>query len=234
MKEALLTWDFPESKIEVIPHGIETGEIVSQIEARRKLDLPLDKKIILSFGLITWSKNIHKNIPIISRLSKRFSEIHYLIAGFPQGAGPYSANKIYANLLTEQIKYRRNMSINTSFIPHDQIKYYLCAADIYLLNYTSTPASSSGNACLSLTYGIPSVTSRAHLLDAMTEDVCLKVDVNAPQQVERALARLLAEPDLRNRLSGRALETAKTRSWDKIANLHIRLYEKVAALTRPR
>lgn len=234
MKEALLTWDFPESKIEIIPHGIETGELVNPIEARRKLDLPLDKTIILSFGLITWSKNLHKNIRIISRLSKRFPEIHYLIAGFPQVVRRHSANAMYAKELTRQIKCHRNMSINISFIPHDRIKYYLCAADIYLLNYTRTPASSSGNACLSLTYGIPSVTSRAHLLDAMTEDVCLKVDINAPKQVEQALVRLLTDSDLRNRLREKALETAKARSWDKIAGLHIQLYEKVTASTWPR
>lgn len=234
MKDALLAWGFPESKIEIIPHGVEIGELVSPIQARRELDLPLDKKIILSFGLIAPSKNIHENILVISRLSKRFPEIHYLIAGFPQVVRSCSANAIYANELRKQVEFRRNMNLNISFIPHDRIKYYLCAADIYLLNYARTPASSSGNACLSLAYGIPSVASRAHLLDDMTEDVCLKVDINAPRQVEQALERLLTEPDLRKRLGQRALEMARTRAWDKIAALHLQLYARMTALASAR
>ena len=121
------------------------------------------------------------------------------------------------------------MRLDARFIPHDSIKYYLCSADIYLLNYARTSASTSGNACLALTYGVPSITSRAHLLGEMTEDVCLKVDINAPDQVEQALVRLLTEPDLPGTLRAGALEMAQARTWDKIAALHLQVYDKMVA-----
>lgn len=228
MKGALRAWGCPESRIEIIPHGIETVERVSPIEARTALGLPLDKKIILSFGLITRCKNLHANVRIIAGLSKRFPDLHYLIAGFPQ-AGANRANAIYADRLVRQVADHRNMSIDVSFIPHDRIKYYLCAADIYLLNYAQTPASASGNACLAIAYGIPSVASRSNLLDEMPDEVCLRVDVNAPRQVAEALARLLADPELGHTLRERALALAPTRSWDKVAALHVQLYDKVVA-----
>ena len=57
MKKSLSSQGIPENLIHVIPHGTEILKKVDKKEARKRLNLPEDGKIILSFGFFSKYKN---------------------------------------------------------------------------------------------------------------------------------------------------------------------------------
>lgn len=61
---------YPEEKIYVIPHPYNKWRAGDKIRARKKLDLPLDKKIILNFGQRV--KDFKETLPAISELQSNY------------------------------------------------------------------------------------------------------------------------------------------------------------------
>lgn len=61
---------YPEEKIYVLPHPYKEWRIGDKIRARKKLNLPLDKKIILNFGQRV--KEFKETLPAISELQSNY------------------------------------------------------------------------------------------------------------------------------------------------------------------
>ena len=69
---------FPRDIIHIIPYPCHPLRIGNKKEARRKLDLPLDKKIVFSYGFRL--KNMLVVLPVLEKLSKRLPIIYLIVA----------------------------------------------------------------------------------------------------------------------------------------------------------
>lgn len=92
-------FNIPLEKISIIPHGINNKfplSNISMFEARRKLDIPYESKIILFFGRFEYYKGVDQLIDAFDLLVKSEDNLYLILAGFP-------SNKKYVDLLKAKI-----------------------------------------------------------------------------------------------------------------------------------
>ncbi|MDD3627369.1 MAG: glycosyltransferase, partial [bacterium] len=117
---------------------------VSRNDARRKLNLKEDAKVILLFGLLRRYKGLGNLIE--NRVFDKFPDIRWVIAGKPE-------NPELKKELENELHSKENVSLFLDYIPDEDVQLYFNAADISILPYTDFLTSS--NLILSLSFGHP-------------------------------------------------------------------------------
>ena len=155
------------------------GDKIPKQEARLKLNLKQDDRVILFFGLIRKYKGLDLLIEAFSLL-KANPHNKLLIAGeFYEDKQPY-LDLILKYKLEEQI-----MLLN-QFIPNDDVKYYFSAADIVALPYRS--ATQSGVTQVSFHFEVPTlVTNVGGLGEIIPHNVAGYVVEPNPQAIASSL-----------------------------------------------
>jgi glycosyltransferase involved in cell wall biosynthesis len=119
------------------------GEPVSKEEARKKLGIDVNARIILFFGFIRNYKGLDILLEAMKFLSTENSEhpstslrtIKLLVAGeFYEDAKPYHDQ-------IKQLGIQDSLILRTDFIPDSEVKYYLCAADAVIQPYRNATQS---------------------------------------------------------------------------------------------
>jgi glycosyltransferase involved in cell wall biosynthesis len=118
------------------------GDPVPKAEARQKLGIDVNDRILLFFGFIRKYKGLDILLEAMSLLNpqstipnSRQQPIKLLVAGeFYEDIKPFQ----------EQIKrlhIEDSLILRTDFIPDSEVKYYLCAADVVIQPYRSATQS---------------------------------------------------------------------------------------------
>jgi glycosyltransferase involved in cell wall biosynthesis len=121
-----------------MPHPLydNFGEPVSKDEARKKVGIDSNDKIILFFGFI----RKYKGLDILLEAMKLLPP--------PSETGPklliagefYEDAKLYQEQIT-RLGIQDRLILKTDFIPDSEVKYYLCAADAVIQPYRSATQS---------------------------------------------------------------------------------------------
>ena len=111
------------------------GPIISKTEARKHLGLPENEKIILFFGFIRKYKGLDLLLEAMADDRIKNSGIKLLLAG-----EFYEEEKQYREQI-ENLKINERLIIRTDFIPDNEVRFYLCAADAVIQPYRSATQS---------------------------------------------------------------------------------------------
>lgn len=111
------------------------GEPLSKKEARSALGISHDEKIILFFGFIRHYKGLDILLRAMADERIRKSGIRLLVAG-----EFYADEKLYRDLITG-LGIREQLILRTDFIPDNEVKNYLCAADVVIQPYRNATQS---------------------------------------------------------------------------------------------
>lgn len=154
MKRELLTeFAVPESKVSVIPFGINNtlpNSALTRTQAREKLGLQPGDKTLLFFGNIAPYKGVEYLTAALARLLPQDGSYRLIIAGRPKGSEAYWAG-IHAELERAGICDRVVEKIE--FIPDADVEIYFKAADLLVLPYTLI--FQSGVLFLGYSFGLP-------------------------------------------------------------------------------
>ena len=120
------------------PHPMyETyGEALGKAEAREKLKLNPNDKILLFFGLIRKYKGLDVLLEALADERIKKLNIKLLVAG-----EFYEEKQPYIDLI-EKYNLKQNVIFHSQFIPNEQVRYYFCASD--LVTQTYRHATNSG------------------------------------------------------------------------------------------
>jgi len=212
-------WD-ASKKTSFVPHPLydNFGEKVSKEEARKKLGLTNENKIVLFFGFIRKYKGLDLLFEAIKLLKDRnaISNIKFLIAG-----EFYEDRKVY----DEQIKnlnIENELILRTDFIPDSEVKYFLCAADTVIQPYRN--ATQSGVTPLAYHFEIPMIVTNVGGLPSLVPDgkVGLVAEPNPASIADKINEFFILGsehflPDL--------IEEKKKYSWEVMVNEIIKLSE---------
>jgi len=155
-----------------IPHPLydNFGEKISKEEARKKLNINPDDKIILFFGFI----RKYKGLDILLNAFKILNHNNSISSPWGRGslklliAGEfYDDEKNYIELLNDPA-IKNNLILHTQFIPNAEVKYYLCAADCVIQPYRS--ATQSGVTPLAYHFEIPMIVTNVGGLPSLVPD----------------------------------------------------------------
>lgn len=127
LKQEMVALGIDDDKISVIPNGVNTEQFypLDRKEARKKLSLPYNKKIILSVGSLTSNKGFHVILDAFPKLVEAHSDIHLYIVG--KGA--------YRFPLEQRIK-ALDLSRHVTLVgerPNSELKIWYSAADVFCL-----------------------------------------------------------------------------------------------------
>ncbi|KAA9036647.1 glycosyltransferase [Ginsengibacter hankyongi] len=166
-----------------VPHPLydNFGEKISKEEAREKLNINLNDKVILFFGFIRKYKGLDILLNAMKLLKQNPStqNIKLLIAG-----EFYEDEKNYQELLNDPL-IKNNLILHTEFISDSMVKYYLCAADCVIQPYRN--ATQSGVTPLAYHFEIPMIVTNVGGLPSLVPDkkVGLIAEPNAESIAEK-------------------------------------------------
>lgn len=162
------------------------GEAVSKEEARKKLGIDPNEKIILFFGFIRKYKGLdiaYEAMKLLQPTPGSATVPKLLVAGeFYEDVKPFQ----------EQIKrlgIEDRLILRTDFIPDSEVKYYFCAADMVVQPYRN--ATQSGVTPLAYHFEKPMVVTNAGNLPVMVphEKVGLVCEPEDPAALAAAIGR---------------------------------------------
>lgn len=136
------------------------GTPISIDEARKKLNLSTDEKIILFFGFIRKYKGLDL---LLEALPKVKTPVKLLIAG-----EFYEDNKPYLHQI-QQAGISENIILHTHFIPDGEVRNYICAADVVIQPYRN--ATQSGVTPLCYHFEKPMIVTNVGSLPVLVPDM---------------------------------------------------------------
>jgi hypothetical protein len=153
---------FPPEKIHMIPYPYYPLELGDKENARRKLGLPLDKKIVFSFGFRP--KDIVSVLPALKDVAKEYPLKYVIIANPESDIGD----------LGEAKKKHAFIDLQVRPLPQDELYSYLHASDVLLIHRESSQkykAVVSSSVCQALGSGCPILFHQSNYIELHGDEI---------------------------------------------------------------
>jgi glycosyltransferase involved in cell wall biosynthesis len=223
-RERLVAEGIPEGHIRTIIGGVDTSTFrptQEKTEARRELDLPEDRMILLTAANLVGKKGIDTVLKVVAQLSSRRPSLCYVVVGDGQ-------DEAYLKQLTTDLGIEDKV-VFAGRKPQVELARYYQAADIYV-QISHNHRLKSGYVdveTMGRTYmeagacSIPVVASGVGGVPSVVIDHVNGLLVNDPQDqnaIAGAIDRLLVDTELRQRMAQAGLEMAREEySWARVA-----------------
>jgi len=168
----------PNAKFREVIHPLYNhfGERIEKITARKRLNLPENKKILLFFGFIRDYKGLDNLIESMSLLN---DDYHLLICGEVYGSFDKYSELIARFGLNERIH------LFNKYIADNEVADYFCASDVCVLPYKT--ATQSGIVGISYHFDLPVIATDTGGLKSMIEPY------NSGIMIDKSEPKLIAE-----------------------------------------
>lgn len=210
-------------KIQVIPNGVDETlfQRSNQAGARRRLDVPMDRTILLSVGALSLRKGHQRIIEVLPRLVASNPRLLYVVIG---GGGAEGDTGPLLRRMSVELALEAHVRL-VGPLPHEKIADWLNAADVFCL---ATSNEGMANVLVeALACGVPVVTTRVGGNAELIADGenGLLVPLGDADALLRALMRAFDTAWDRDRIAaamiGRTWEAAAAqviRQWDAALN----------------
>ncbi len=200
---------FPEMHYKNIPHPVYEifGEPISQIEAKEKLKIK-SQNLLLFFGYIRPYKGLNILIDAMNIVLENI-DVQLLVLG-----EFYEDDKPYLKQISKY-KLENNISINSNYIPNNEVAKYFSAADCLILPYTD--ATQSGIAQIAYYFNKPIIATKVGgLAEVVKNEISgLLVEPNNPTQLADAIIKFYKN-NLQQKLTDGVMIEKKNYTWDKM------------------
>jgi glycosyltransferase involved in cell wall biosynthesis len=129
LKQAMVGLGIPAAKISVIPNGVDLEKFhpLPKTEARKKLCLPMNSKVILSVGHLTANKGFHLVIKAIKILLQNRQQRNIALVIVGDGEIRKELEELVSALgLKQRVIFRGH-------VPHEELFLFYSAADLFCL-----------------------------------------------------------------------------------------------------
>jgi len=210
-----------DRNIFVIPNGIDLKkfENLSRKEARSKLQIEEDEKIIIFVGTLRSVKGVKHLIQAMVAIGREDTRAKLMLVG--NGKERPGLEELVKELVLER---------QVSFIgraPNEDVPEYMVASDVFVL-----PSLSESFGIVNLeamASGLPIVASKVGGLPEIVRDGKngFLVEPKNPEQIAEKVLLLLGNDELRRSISEINKEKAKDYSWERVADRLEKVYSEV-------
>jgi D-inositol-3-phosphate glycosyltransferase len=230
-RELIGEFDLPESRITVIPFGINNAVPNTSLtprEARQRLDIRANEKVILFFGNIAPYKGLEYLVSAFQQITVGRDDYRLIIAGRPKG--PMSYWPAILEAIREDVQKGRVL-LRADYIPDEETEIYFKAADVLVLPYRHV--YQSGVLFLGYSFGLPTLASdvgslRDDILEGSTGFIFKPEDSMA---LAKTIEAYFAS-DLYANLDARRQQireyAAQHHSWEIVGEKTLRVYADLA------
>lgn len=187
------------------------GPPISMDEARKKLNLSPEEKIIVFFGFIRKYKGLDLLLEALPHVK---TPVKLLIAGeFYEDERPYLEQ-------IQRLGISGNVLLHTHFIPDSEVRYYICAADVVIQPYRS--ATQSGVTPLCYHFETPMIVTNVGGLPVLVPDmkagmVCDPIPFSIAESIDKYFSIG------KDRFIPYLQEEKKNYSWEKLTQTLLEL-----------
>lgn len=200
---------YPENRIHIIPFPCHPWVKGNQEESRRRLGLPLDKKIIFVFGQ-KW-RNMLDTLPALLEIRKEYPLLLLIFS---------AAQRIYGLDILE-----RNTIIRKEVLEQKMIYEYLSAADAMIFGKHSVEgAVLSSTAHLILGSGCPIIARDSSFFELMGKEVLKYKDL---EEFKECIVSAFEKDEKYEKSRKAAKEYVKKNSSNTVAEEFIKLFNKL-------
>ncbi len=212
IKEELISLGAPETRIFISPSGVDLQEFgigIEKDEARRKVGLSLNRKVVLYTGhLYKW-----KGADTLAEAAKMLPEALFVFVGgvVPELGQFIDRYKECSNIIVRP-------SVERSIIP-----VYLKSADVLVLpNSAREKISEKYTSPIKLFEYMASkrpivASSLPSVREVLNESNCLFAEADNPTSFAESIKRLLSDQDLSEKISREAFKNVARYTWQKKA-----------------
>jgi glycosyltransferase involved in cell wall biosynthesis len=219
-------YNIPSEKIDYIEHGVPDFEKVSQLDIKKKYNFE-DRKILLTFGLISRNKGIETVINALPFVVQKYPELLYIISGKTHPEVIKHSGEEYRTFLQRLVKQHgleRNVFFNNEFLTEKKLFEYLSASDIYITPYLNEAQITSGT--LSYAVGVGSAvvsTPYWHAQEILDNGRGKLFGFKDSSQLSHVILELLDDENKIKDLKDKAYEYGKSIRWPKIGKQYLSL-----------
>lgn len=216
-KELIDKLNIPPEKISVVYLGVDTNMFrpIDRGDAREKLGLPQDKKIILHVGSEDPRKNVPNLIKAFCGLLKKDPNVLLIRVG---------EKRVETERLIKKLGLEKSVFYYNQVSNEDLILFYN-SSDIFV--FPSFHEGFGLPVLEAMACGVPVITSNISSLPEVVGDGGIMVDPSDTKTLSGAMHELLTDEDLRYGMIKKGLEQAKTFSWKRTALDTLKVYEAV-------
>jgi glycosyltransferase involved in cell wall biosynthesis len=234
-RELLSDFDIQESKVSVIPFGINNtvpNTALTTLKAKQQLGVSSNDKTILFFGNIAPYKGLEYLVEAFIELVKRDRSYLLLIVGNPKGPENYW-RQIQETIRVSGIGDRVIEKIE--YVPDETTELYFKAADVLVLPYAHV--FQSGVLFLGYSFGLPAIvadvgTLKDEILKGQTGFVFKPRDsTDLAAKIDKYFSSELFS-NLENRRADIKVYANERYSWDKVAVITMKIYADLVASDR--
>lgn len=216
-----------EEKIFIAGHGAITPyskiKGISKKDAREKLKLPLNKKIILNIGYMWEYKGIDILLKSMKDVKSKINNVVLLLAGQPLDDWK-KYNKIIENEKLEDVLIKK-----FGYIDDSELELYFASADLVVLPYKKRAFDThGGQGALAISFKKPLLVTDVGGLNEYVKDEKAIAKPEDYKDLANKIMNILTNDSLLKKLSKDSEDLAKELTWDNIADKTINAYNYVS------
>ena len=225
-RQLIEVFGVPARRIAVVPYGpldFYNDAHVSRGDARRRLDLADDERVLLHFGYIRDYKGLDVLLRALPQVADAVPNVKLVVAGTCWKGR--SGWRKYQDIIDE-LDLAGRVKPDIGYVPSSMVKTYFSAADLVVLPYLHFEAQ-SGPGNIALAFGTPMVVTATGGLPDLVRDADAVVPPGDADALARAIVTCLGDDDKLARMSDDSAALAKVFSWSTIAERTVELYREL-------
>jgi hypothetical protein len=223
-------YEVPEKKITIIPHGTHLVPHSDKELLKNKYNLS-GKKVLSTFGLLSWGKSIETTLDALPAIVKSNPDVLFLIIGKTHPSVMKHDGEKYRKMLetkVEELQLQQHVQFINYFLPLPDLLEYLQLTDIYLFTSRDPNQAVSGTFSYAISCGCPVIsTPIPHAREVLGNDTGIIIDFESPDQLSETVISLLNDEQLRINMSSNGLHRMASTAWENAAIKHAMLFEKI-------
>lgn len=226
-------FDLPEDKVVYIPHG--TPEPCPKERDAWRLELSwADRKVLMTFGLLSRGKGIERIIEAMPEVVRRIPDALYVIVGQTHPEVRRREGEQYREELRQRIaelSLEQHVMMIDRYVDEFELIKLLTASDVYVTPYPGMQQITSGTLAYAIGLGRPVLTTPySYAVDVLSDYPELLIPSDDTDAWARKLIELLADEALRAEWSRRIGAIGQAMHWPEVGRQHLRLFSEVSSV----
>jgi glycosyltransferase involved in cell wall biosynthesis len=221
------------SKVRIIPHGIPVMEDQSDQRALKAKFGVADRRLLLTFGLLSANKGIETVIRALPDVVRRFPDVVYFVVGATHPTVVRRDGEAYRTSLeleAEKLGVREHVVFRGQFVSAEELRNYLQAADVFVSPYLNEAQVTSGALSYAMGAGAAVIsTPYWHAEELLSGGRGCLFPFRDHAALGNTLLTLFDSPNELRRMRAAASEFAHSMAWPRIGD---RYFDVVRATVR--
>lgn len=223
------SYKIPKEKIVLIEHGVPDLHF-DQEKSKKEFQFE-DRKVLLTFGLISRNKGIETVIRALPEVVNKHPATLYMILGKTHPNVIRHSGEEYRNFLRRlviNLDLEQHVFFLNEFINQQDLFKYLSATDIYITPYLNEAQITSGTLSYAIGVGAAVIsTPYWHAQELLSEGRGRLFDFNNSAQLTEIILDLLDDPARMHSLRDKAFNYGKRITWPKSGARYVSLVRKI-------